>query len=295
VLLSTVERPGPDSLVTVEGFPLLTVHPTILFGDGGSAKSYFGLYVAGRLAQDGRRVLLADWELSAPDHADRLARLFGSTLPPVEYARCDRALVHEVDRLRRIIQSRWIEFVVLDSVAFGCDGPPEAAEVAARYFQALRGLGPVGSLLVAHVNKQEDSSFKPFGSSFWHNGARATWHCSLSEPATGGESTRTLAVINRKANLGRLRDPLAYRVTFDADRTSIERTEVGDSTPDLLGHLTVRQRLALVLRSGAMTLTEAAAAVGAAPETVRKMTYRHGRSFVLLDGGKRIGLRGGSL
>jgi len=61
--------------------------------------------------------------------------------------------------------------VILDSVAFACEGPPEAAETAAAYYWALRLLG-VGSTSIAHITKAEGGDQKPFGSAFWHNGAR---------------------------------------------------------------------------------------------------------------------------
>jgi Mrp family chromosome partitioning ATPase len=48
----------------VQGIELLRDHPTILFGQGDSAKSYLALWIAGTLAEQGLRVGLFDWELS---------------------------------------------------------------------------------------------------------------------------------------------------------------------------------------------------------------------------------------
>jgi hypothetical protein len=181
VLLRDIPRPRQDDVHHVDGLPLLARHPLVLFGDGGAAKSYFALYAAGKLDGQGLRVGLFDWELAGEDHRDRLERLFGSNLPAIRYARCDRPLVHEVDRLRRIVRDEGLNYVILDSVAFACDGPPEAAEVASRYFQAIRRLGSVGSLNIAHITKGEGSDRKPFGSTFWHNGARSTWFAKVAE------------------------------------------------------------------------------------------------------------------
>ena len=132
--LRTLPRPVADDCLEIEGLFVLRRHPMIIFGDGGAAKSYISLYIAGRLAERGMQVALFDWELAGEDHRDRLERLFGSAMPKVIYARCERPLVYEVDRLRRIVRDEGIEFIVYDSVAFACDGPPEAAEVAGRYF-----------------------------------------------------------------------------------------------------------------------------------------------------------------
>ena len=181
VLLREFPRPVDDHL-DVEGIRLHRRHPAILFGDGGTAKSYTALYLAGRLDQRGVRVLYADWEFAGEDHRDRLERLFGPDMPAVTYVRCERPLVHEADRLRRIVQEDEITYVIYDSIAFATDGPPEAAEMASAYFRAVRQIG-VGSLHIAHVNRSDTGDKKPFGSSFWHNGAPSTWKREDSRPS----------------------------------------------------------------------------------------------------------------
>ena len=168
--LALLSKTGTDT-VEVHGIRLLDRHPVILFGDGGVAKSYLALFFAGELVRRGLRVLYADWELDAGDHSDRLQRLFGADAPQVMYARCVRPMTYEAERLARLVRQHKCDYIVCDSVVFACDGPPEAAESAQRYFQALRQIG-VGSLNLAHTTKSDDADKKPFGSAFWHNGAR---------------------------------------------------------------------------------------------------------------------------
>jgi hypothetical protein len=163
--LRQLERPGATDAIYVSGLVLTRRHPTIIFGDGGSAKSYTALYLGGRLAEQGAAVALFDWELAGEDHRDRLERIFGPAMPRILYARCERALVHEVDRLYRIAREENIEFAIFDSIVLACAGPPESAEVAAEYFRAVRQIG-VGSLHIAHISKQDGSDQKPFGSVF---------------------------------------------------------------------------------------------------------------------------------
>lgn len=283
VLLRDLPRPKPDDTLSVDGLPLLARHPVIFFGDGGAAKSYFGLYAGGRLVQAGHRVGLFDWELAAEDHRDRLERLFGTNMPGVHYARCARPFVHELDRLRAIVQDERLDYVVFDSVAFACDGPPEAAEVAGRYFQTLRQLGSIGSLHIAHVSKADGSDQKPFGSAFWHNGARATWFVKLAETLPGGQ-TISIGLYNRKANLGPQRPAAGFEITFTDDKTSFRRINVAD-TPDLAGQLSIRQRMAHVLRNGAMSHDEIADQIQADVETVKRTARRYRQQFSLLPGG----------
>jgi hypothetical protein len=284
VLLRDVPRPKPDETRYVDGWPLLARHAQFLFGDGGTLKSMLSLFVAGRLDQAGARVGLFDWELAAEDHRDRLERLFGENLPGIRYARCIRPLFYEVDRLRRIVVDHQLDYVILDSVAFACDGPPEAAEVAGRYFQAVRQIGPVGSLHVAHISKAEGADQKPFGSVFWHNGARATWFAKVAETVPDGKRM-TLGLYNRKSNLGALRSPVAFEITFGDERTTFRRADVADS-PDLAAHMSIRQRMAHALRRGSMAPEAVADEIQADADTVKRTARRYRNLFTVLPGGK---------
>jgi len=284
--LRTLRRPAADDGMEIEGLSLLRRHPSIIFGDGGAAKSYLCLYLAGRLAELGMRTALFDWELAGEDHRDRLERLFGAAMPKVIYARCEKPLVYEVDRLRRIARDEQIEFAVFDSVAFACDGPPEAAEVAAQYFRSVREIG-CGSLHVAHINKGDNADKKPFGSTFWHNGARATWFAKASEPSDDA-ATLTLGLFNRKSNLGPLRHPVGFRIEF-GETTTFIRTDVRDC-PDMAQSMTVRERMASALRHGATEPKALADEIDAKAETVTRIARRYKGQFMILDGGK-LGLR----
>jgi hypothetical protein len=292
VSLRDLPRPTPDEDVDVDGIRLLRRHPVILFGDGGDAKSYLALYLATRLAAAGLRVLYADWEFAGEDHRDRLERITGEDMPDVRYVRCERPMTAEADRLRRIVREEAIDYIVCDSVAFAADGPPEAAEVAAGYFRALRALN-IGSLNIAHTTKAEGGDRKPFGSTFWHNGSRSTWYVkrSAGEP---GDDHLSVALFNRKANLGPLRPATGYSITFDDDRTTFTRQAVADMGADVAGQLPLSHRMAAVLRSGAMTIVEIASELDAKVDSVAKTAKRgDGSRFQRIagsDGVYRIGL-----
>jgi hypothetical protein len=290
--LRTLPRPsGDDDMVAVEGLALPRRHPSILFGDGGAGKSYLALLLAGCIAEKGIPVALFDWELAGEDHRDRLERLFPDGMPRILYARCERPLVYEADRLRRIVRDGGVEFAVFDSVAFACDGPPEAAEVAGRYFRAVRQIGG-GSLHVAHVSKAEGADQKPFGSTFWSNGARSTWYVKQDEGSAGSDVLQ-IGLFNRKSNLGRLRPPLGFSISFGEETTTFHRTDVADS-PDLSAQLTVRQKMGHVLRRGAMNPEQIADRIEEKVETVTRTMRRYKKLFLVLPDG-RYGLNGGIL
>src|SRR5207249_9998666 len=114
-------------------------------------------------------------------------------------------------------------------------------------------------LHVAHVNKGDNADKKPFGSTFWHNGARATWFAKASEP-TNDAANLTLGLFNRKSNLGPLRAPVGFRIEFGETRTTFIRTDVRDC-PDMAASMSVRQRMAAVLRHGALLSAVVAAEI----------------------------------
>jgi hypothetical protein len=146
--LHTFEREGADRGTLIDGLWLLLHHATILFGDGGAAKSYLALYFAWQLALKGLRVLYVDWELSGVDHRERLERLCGPAMPTIHYLRCDRPLLDEADRIRREVNRLSIDYAIFDSIAFGIGGRPEEAESAMNYFRAIRQIG-IGNLQLA--------------------------------------------------------------------------------------------------------------------------------------------------
>ncbi len=283
--LRTLPRPDPDEIL-VEGLVFPKRHPSIIFGDGGSAKSLTALFLAGRLAQGGMVVALFDWELCGEDHRERLERLFSAGMPKILYCRCERPLITEADRLQRITRDERIEYAIFDSIAFACDGPPEAAEVASRYFRAVRQIG-CGSLHVAHVTKSENNDQRPFGSAFWHNGARSTWYVQAAEPTDG---TMRLGLFHRKANLGPLRPAVSYLINFLPNKTEFHQAGIAES-PDLADKLSVRSRMILLLKRGSLTSNEIADHTGADLETVRRTARRYKNDFIALSG-DRVGLCG---
>jgi hypothetical protein len=203
------------------------------------------------------------------------------------YCRCEQPLTVEVDRIRRGVRDNSIQYSIYDSVAFACDGPPEAAEVASRYFRAVREIGG-GSLHIAHTNRSEQNDQKPFGSTFWHNGARSTWFIQAAEP--GADDTLRLGLFNRKSNLGPLRPALGYAATFTRDRTTFQTADIS-SIPEFAGRLSVRKRMISLLKRGAMSPEAIALEIEANIETVKREARRNKDTFLVLDDGS-IGLLG---
>jgi hypothetical protein len=293
IVLRDVDATGTVHPINrIFGFQLPRRHPAIIFGDGGATKSLLALYLGGLMAEDGDRVLLADWELDAVDHRERYATLFGAEMPGrLLYARCARPLVHEVDRLKRIVRQQGVDYVIFDSVGFACHEAPETAVAALGYFQAVRQIG-VGGLHIAHVSKSEHGDQRPFGSAFWHNSARATWNLKPTDES----GTKTVGVFCRKHNLAKsVPAPFAYEVQVDGDRTRFRQTEI-TAVSDLAPAVPISQRVRAYLRGGARTREEIVAEfTDLKPETLRRIINReisHGRlvQFPSASGAEQIGL-----
>lgn len=264
-----------DHIHDINGFPVLLHHPMVLFGDGGSAKSYLALWLATKLAETSRTVLYLDWEFTGEEHRDRLKRLTGEPMPrSIRYLRCERPITEESERIRRLIREQQVSYVICDSVAFAVGGAPEKSEMALGYFAVVRQFG-IGSLHIAHVNKSEHGDQRPFGSTFWHNSARATWYLQRATD-TVGETTVHLAAYHRKANTGRLLPALGFRLSFEPTRTLVQRQDVGaGSSEELSGKLPVWQRMKGAIESlGPTTPALVAEEIGSSVETVTRTARR---------------------
>jgi hypothetical protein len=286
VYLRDVPPPPPDRhLEIITGFPLLLDDPQIWFGDGGSLKSLLALFTGGKLESHGIRAAFFDWEWTASQHRGRFEHLFGPQMPGLLYVRCERPLTEEADRLRRIIREERIAFGIFDSVAFACDGPPEAAETASAYFRALRSLR-IGSLNLAHITKGENGDQRPFGSIFWHNHARATW---FIKRASDSPDTRAVdvALFNRKANTGAARPVLGLEVVFDSNRIEIHRKDAA-LMEDFKSKLPTWHRMISALRTGPLTQAALASELDVSGETIRKAVQRSRTTFTRIEGSDGI-------
>lgn len=251
VLLRDVPKPVEDEEYDILGLRFPKQHPSILFGDGGTLKSYLGLLIAGTLSTQGLQVGYFDWELDAFTHRRRLEQIHGPDMPAIRYVRCDKPLVFEVTRLRRTIQQHRLEYAIFDSIAYGTQGAPESAEAAMEYCRALRQFG-IGSQLIAHVTKNDAGDLRPFGSVFWHNSARATWNIKRAATSPDGQSV-SLAAFHRKNNIGPMCPAVGIGVDFDGDRVSFRRVNVA-TIDEVAESLPLWQRIRSVLKAGPQTL-----------------------------------------
>jgi hypothetical protein len=157
-----------------------------------------------------------------------------------------------------------VGFMIIDSAGLACGGEPEKAEGAIRFFNALNSLG-LSSLTTAHVTKEETKELYPFGSIFWHNGARMTWNV---------QGDRDLDVLHlgffcRKANTLRER-PDSFGLAIDGGH--IRREPIRDYFGDLLPHRD--QIRTVLLRQGGKTYKQLQHETGMSIDAVKKAVQR---------------------
>ena len=234
--------------------------PTILYGDGGSGKSYMALEIAravcgmettfGQLDKP-TNVLYVDYETDAATVKRRALRLGG--IPDGLYYWAGRGVpfAEMVPALATKIEKDRIGFIIVDSAVPACGGKPEESDCARAYFAALSELG-LRSLTVSHVTKDGNADKYPFGSIFWNNLARLTWNAKVADENEG--EVAHLGLFNRKVNDGRLQKPIGIRMEF-GDMVVLRREELAE---DFSKNLSVPVRIRKELKSGKATVKELA-------------------------------------
>jgi AAA domain len=252
-----------------------SVEPTTLFADGGGFKSWLALAIAvavhtgqpclGFTPTARRRVLYLDWELDGPAHKQRLRRMVGDYMPDLLYRRCSLPLPLEAAELGDVVEQRQVGFLVIDSAGPACDGAPEAADVAMRFYETLRADLRVPAIVLAHTTKAGESH-RPFGSAYWHNLTRSSWYVeSNPSPDAGGAD---LVLRHRKNTFGPRMAPVGLRLHFADGRVTAERFDAPPEAGE--ARTNTHDQILAALASGPRTVAELAAALGVAPDTIAK-------------------------
>lgn len=168
---------------------------TILFGDGGTGKGVIAAYWAAQLTAE-MKVLILDYENHAETEWVKRVKAFGGDMEKVFVVSPVAAIWDIAGAVTELIKELDIGYVMVDSAIYACAGADAyTPEAATKYSLAISQFGrPV--LTLAHKTKSKDDQDKPFGSVFWHNGARLI----ISVDAKGYDDPRE--VHTRKANHG---------------------------------------------------------------------------------------------
>ena len=202
----------------------------LLWGPGGSFKSYFGLLacimidkgltVHGMSARKGKALFL-DWEEDESVMKGRLVALqTGLGLPNpyqsgiIRKEMAAEKLAHSTEELSKLIHQHQIDFVCVDSVNPALAGNSVDSDAIEEYFAALRQL-QVTSLSIDHANRAGERSgkFEIHGSAFKYNRSRQVYEAKKIQIPNSDSSE--FALYHRKSNDSALGPPKVFEVTFD--------------------------------------------------------------------------------
>ena len=215
---------------------LIHQQSNLLYGDGGLGKSWFALYL-GALVASGKRhggltpepgnVMYIDYEVDQQDMENRFIALcngLGIEPPDFFYRKQEMSMTQDQPRMAQLVAEHNIKFMINDSAAMACGGEPEAANVASRYWNALRTLNCT-TLTIAHVSKTEASekgTSTPYGSVFWRNYARNAWE--IKQGTVFKRLEKEFGLVQTKLNSGAGADSRNFLFTFDAPNLATKVT-----------------------------------------------------------------------
>lgn len=184
---------------------------TILFGDGGTGKGVIAAWWAAQLSAT-MTVLILDYENHADTEWRKRLEAFSGDMSKVYVVSPTAAIWDIAGPVTELIKELRVGYVIVDSAIYACVGSDAyTPEAATKYSLAIAQFGkPV--LTLAHKTKSKDEQSKPFGSVFWHNGARLI----ISVEAKGYDDDRIIKT--QKSNHG---DDFHRAIKWDWVRTGL--------------------------------------------------------------------------
>jgi hypothetical protein len=289
VRFSDIEVPGPRRYLLKD--LVLAAYVTLLYGDGGVAKSLLALALAVAVSGGseywlGRKVencpvLYLDFELDAEEQARRVHQLCrGQDLDtPPDNLFYLSALGHPAKEAFAsaldACKEHEVGLMVVDSLGPALQGNAEAARDVIGFFQ--RSIEPfraegVAVLIIDHQSRlqagQSYQSKGAFGSVFKTNLARSVIQAQATER---GEGTLTVRLRQKKHNFGPLAEPFGVKLSFSEEAVSLEAIELDASELAEEATLNATDRVKLALESGPVYPWEIAEQTGLAVKTVKNV------------------------
>jgi hypothetical protein len=284
-----MEMPGPRRYLLKD--LVLAAYVTLLYSDGGVAKSLLALALAVAVAGGSGKwlgrgvescpVLYVDFELDAEEQARRVHQLCrGQELDtPPENLLYMSALGHAAGEAFASALEACIEhsvgLMVVDSLGPALQGDAEAARDVIGFFQKsiepLRAEG-IAILIIDHQSRlqagQSYQSKGAFGSVFKTNLARSVIQAQATER---GEGTLTVRLRQKKHNFGPLAEPFGVKLSFTEEVVSLEAVELDASELAEEATLNATDRVKLALENGPAYPWDIAEHTGLAVKTVKNV------------------------
>lgn len=281
--------------------------PTLVYGPGGTGKSYLGLYIAnlvqyniagaiGWIPESGN-VLILDWETSYAIYRRRCWAIkqglgIQDMKDRIKYRYCTQPLAADVAEIQKIVLENKINLAIVDSCGYAAGGDPNQAEIAIRYFGALRSLR-ISTLTLDHVSKGLDGGKSPFGSVYKTNASRSVFQ--LKKVQDAGANEYELGLYHEKVNEGRPLKPIGYKSVFTnnengiATKVEFQPIDILDN-PALAASASLPDRIDNYLKQvTTSSMEEISEFLDVDEAKVRTELYRNKKRFVNINKGKSWG------
>ncbi|KKL08951.1 hypothetical protein LCGC14_2570730, partial [marine sediment metagenome] len=206
---------------------------TVLFGMGGSGKSYLSALIAlltaapyphkleELWATERGTVLYLDYEASRAKLNFRIKGLIkglgwdiNANDLPIRYLECGGVpLKRMLSAVRKEVNEHNVRLMIIDSVGQATGADLIAQETVSTFANAVARCGVRSCVAIAHVTKDEGVLY-PYGSVYWHNTPRLTWFVTRYNSDL---KSMGVAALNRKANDDGPQHPLGVQLDFEGE------------------------------------------------------------------------------
>jgi len=263
-----VDMPAPEPRRYLVDGLVPEAYPTMIYGDGGVAKSMLALSLGLGVASNagtwlGRRiesggVLYLDFELDDAEQnrrVSRLARAEGLEGPP----RMLRYMSAVGVRARDAFEDALVEcrehdvgLLIIDSLGPALEGDAEASRDVISFYNEVVGpfrLAGVAPLVIDHQSKMQAGdryqNKRAFGSVFKSNLARSVLQVEATDRSDG---ELTVRIRQNKHNFGPLLKPFGAHLAFSEEEVLIEAVDLDEADLAEEGTLNARERVRLALQ-----------------------------------------------
>lgn len=255
--------------------------PTVIFGDPGTGKSQLAVILTIvamlpwkdnplklKAPKKPTKILFLDYEADIEDIQRQLKKFTdGMELGwcSLEYRRCSLRLPDDLEGIRNYIEEMGIGCLIIDSVSLAAGGDLNRMDIATDYIRAIRSLGPITTISMAHTSKDRETKPKTIlGSVLFEAGFRSVWEIRANEE----EDSLDIALFHRKANLSKKFQDIGFRINYLPEGNTIEWLNP-KSVPEFLERMSVNQQILQSLKLGMLSSEELAQQINAKPTTIR--------------------------
>jgi hypothetical protein len=264
-----VDMPAPETRRYLVAGIVPEAYPTMIYGDGGVAKSMLALSLGLAVASNagtwlGHRiesggVLYLDFELDAAEQNRRVSRLAaaeGLGNPPAGLRYMSAVGVRARDAFEDALvecKAHDISLLVVDSLGPALEGDAEASRDVISFYNEVIGpfrIAGVAPLVIDHQSKMQAGdryqNKRAFGSVFKSNLARSVLQVEATDRCDG---ELTVRIRQNKHNFGPLLKPFGAHLTFSEEEVRIEAVDLEEADLAEEGTINARERVRLSLQA----------------------------------------------